>query len=97
MSGYRSHPAASRAILLLTIGLLCLGVFLQMLGVSVSFWNLNGTDDLLGNSILTGFAILSEDPGLSLRLCSIFILIATASIYQSLLSYGLFRPPHFFV
>ena len=97
MSGYRSHPAASRAILLLTIGLLCLGVLLQMLGVSVSFWNLNGTDDLLSNSILTGFAVLSDDPGLSLRLYFIFILIATASIYQSLLSYGLFRPPHFFV
>ena len=83
--------------MLLTIGLLCLGVLLQMLGVAISFWDLNGTDDLLSNSILTGFAVLSDDPGLFLRLCSMFILIATASIYQSLLSSGLFRPPHFFV
>jgi len=68
-----------------------------MLGVAISFWDLNGTDDLLSNSILTGFAVLSDDPGLFPGLRSIFVLIAAASLYQSLLSYGLFRPPHFFV
>jgi len=83
--------------LLLTIGLLCLGVLLQMLGVSVSFWDLNGSDDLLSNSILTGFAVLPDDPVLFPGLCSIFVLIAAASLYQSLFSYSLLRPPHSFV
>jgi hypothetical protein len=93
MIGYRSHQTSKRAILFLTIAVLCLGVCLQILGVSISFLDLNGSDDVLSNSILTGFATLSNDPWLSPLLRSLFAFIATASFYQAMLSYRLFRPP----
>jgi hypothetical protein len=92
MSGYTSHPALSRACLLLTIGLLCLGVLLQMLGVAISFWDLNGSDDLLITSILTGFAVLSEE-AVFLVLDSLFTSIPTASLYEALVPDGFFHPP----
>lgn len=97
MSGYNSLTTSSATILLLTIGALCLGVLLQMLGVSVTFWNLNGSDDLLSTSILTGFAVLPDDPGLAPRLFAIRTSIPAASHYQFLLPYGLFHPPPFSV
>ena len=93
MISYRCHQSSNGSILFLTIAVLCLGVCLQILGVSISFWDLNGSDDVLSNSILTGFATLSNDPWLSPLLRSLFAFIATASIYQSMLSYRLFRPP----
>ena len=97
MSRQRTHAVFGRAILLGMVGLLCLGVLLQMLGVSVTFWSLNGSDDLLSTSILTGFAVLPDDPGLSPRLRAIFTSIPAASHYQFMLPYGLFHPPPFSV
>jgi len=97
MSGYKSQATSSATILLLTIGALCLGVLLQMLGVSVTFWNLNGSDDLLSTSILTGFAVLADGPGLAPRLLATFTSIPAASHYQFLLPHGLFHPPPFSV
>ena len=97
MSGYNSLANFRAPILLLTIGALCLGVLLQMLGVSVTFWNLNGSDDLLSTPILTGFAVLPDDPGLAPRLLATFASIPAVSQYQFLLPYGLFHPPPFSV
>lgn len=93
MIGYRSHSASNGAILFLTIAVLCLGVCLQILGVSISFLDLNGSDEVLSNSILTGFATLSDDPWISPLLRSLFTFIATASVYHSIFLYRLFRPP----
>lgn len=95
MSGYNRQATSSAPIFLLTIGALCLGVLLQMLGVSVTFWNLNGSDDLLSTSILTGFAVLPDDPGLAPRLLATFTSIPAASHYQFLLPHWLFHPPPF--
>jgi hypothetical protein len=97
MSGSNSLASSSAAILLLMIGALCLGVLLQMLGVSVTFWNLNGSDDLLSTSILTGFAVLPDNSELAPRLLAMFTSIPAASHYQFLLPYGLFHPPLFSV
>ena len=94
MIGYRSHQTSNGSIFLfLTIAVLCLGVCLQILGVSISFWDLNGSDEVLSNSILTGFATLSDTPWLSPLLRSLFTFIATASVYHSIFLYRLFRPP----
>jgi hypothetical protein len=93
MIGYRSHQVSNGSILFLTIAVLCLGVCLQILGVSISFWDLNGSDEVLSNSILTGFATLSDDPWLSPLLRSLFAFIVTASMYHSMFLYRLFRPP----
>ena len=93
MIGHRSQQASNGSILFFTIAVLCLGVCLQILGVSISFWDLNGSDEVLSNSILTGFATLSDDPWLSPLLRSLFAFIATASMYHSMFLYRLFRPP----
>src|SRR5215467_14163259 len=93
MSGYNSQATSGATVLHLTIGALCLGVLLQMLGVSVIFWNLNGSDDLLSTSILTGFAVLPDDPGLMPRLLTMFTSIPAASYYQFPLPHGLSHPP----
>ena len=44
------------------VGLLCLGVFLQMLGSPLSFWDLNGSDDEFVSSLLVGLAVPSAQP-----------------------------------
>ena len=85
--------ASRRVMLTLIIGMLCFGVLLEMLGVSVTFWNLNGSDDLLSTSILTGFAVIPDDPGLSPVLRSRSEERRTASHYRFLLPQGLFHPP----
>ncbi len=50
---------------LLLIGLLCVGILLQILGVPLTFWDLDGSCDLVESSLLEGFAIVSEEPLLS--------------------------------
>ena len=44
------------------VGLLCLGVFLQMLGAPLSFWDLDGSDDDFVSSLLVGLAVPSTPP-----------------------------------
>jgi hypothetical protein len=36
-----------------------MGTILQMLGMNVTFWNLDGSSDLLESSLLEGFTIIS--------------------------------------
>lgn len=42
---------------LLVVALLCVGVFMQMLGVPVTFWDLDVTVDVEDPSFLEGFAL----------------------------------------
>lgn len=45
---------------LLLIGVLCLGVLLQILGVSISFWDLDGWYDSNNSLLLDGSAIVTS-------------------------------------
>lgn len=54
-----------RSSSLLLIGLLCVGILLQILGAPLTFWDLDGSCDLVESSLLEGFAIVSDEPVLS--------------------------------
>jgi hypothetical protein len=56
---------------LLLIALLCAGVFLQMLGAPISFWDLDGSEDDLVSSLLLGLAIPSAPAHFSTPLFSL--------------------------
>lgn len=47
---------------LLLIGLLCIGVLLQILGAPLTFWDLDGSCDLVELSLLVAVAIISGAP-----------------------------------
>ena len=78
---------------LFMISLLCLGILLQILGVAVSFWDLNGSDDPFTTSLLSGFAVLPSESVLSPLVHCLFAIIAIESSYQYLRQDRLFRPP----
>jgi|GEM_PF-1653579 hypothetical protein len=56
---------------LLLITLICAGVFLQMLGAPISFWDLDGSEDDFVSSLLLGLAIPSEPAHFSTALFSL--------------------------
>ena len=47
---------------LLLIGLLCVGIVLYMLGAPLTFWDLDGSCDLVELSLLSAVAIISATP-----------------------------------
>jgi zinc transporter ZupT len=69
----------TRVLRVLIIALLCVGVFLQILGAAVAFWDVDGSDDPFMSSILTSFAVLG-------------VAMITVS-YQQLRQDTLFHPP----
>ena len=61
----RQHTVRSttrRWNVLLLIGLLCVGVLLQILGAPLTFWDLDGSCDLVELSLLVAVAIISATP-----------------------------------
>ena len=73
--------------------LLCLGVLLQILGVAVSFWDLNDTDDPFAASPITGFAVLPTDSVMSPLLQTLLGFTLTGASYEHLAQGMLFHPP----
>ena len=57
----------------LLIALLCIGVMLQILGAPLTFWDLDGSCDLIELSLLSAVAIISAMPLLSPLLGSLYI------------------------
>ena len=92
----RVQPAHQFPILrwsvLLLIGLLCVGVLLQILGAPLTFWDLDGSCDLLELSLLLSVAIISATPVLSL-LCG-FLYVSEATLaYRLSPQHLFFHPP----
>jgi hypothetical protein len=78
---------------LLLLGLLCVGVTLQMLGVSVAFWDLDGSSDLVESLLLEGFAVLFGEPVLPPLLQFLFASVWITLVYRLLRPHILFHPP----
>src|SRR5918994_3232136 len=57
----RHTAVLTRVLRVLIIALLCVGVFLQILGAAVAFWAVDGSDDPFMSSILTSFAVLGNE------------------------------------
>jgi hypothetical protein len=73
------------------ITLLCAGVFLQMLGAPISFWDLDGSEDDFVSSLLLGLAISSAPPHFSTPLFS--LLPPQASVPARYFLHEHFHPP----
>ena len=86
------YKCRSMGTLFITI-LLCLGILLQILGVPVSFWDLNGSDDPFTTSLMIGFAVLPSRLVESPLLQCIRAFTKTEPSYQRLRQYMLFHPP----
>jgi hypothetical protein len=82
------HPAV-----FFVIGLLCLCVTMQILGVPVSFWDMNETEDLVESSLLEGFSLPSTAPELSVSRYRKFYSPSPPLKYDILLAQSLFHPP----
>jgi hypothetical protein len=91
--GARKHTTLTAVSRLLIIALICIGVFLQILGAAVAFWEIDGSDDPFISSILTSLAVLGHE---SVFLVLLRCLLGVALIrvcYQQLRQDTLFHPP----
>ena len=75
----------------LLIPLLCIGVMLQILGAPLTFWDLDGSCDLIELSLLSAVAIISAMPVLSPLLGTLYI--SEVSLTYRLSSEHLFFHP----
>jgi hypothetical protein len=64
MLSVRQHKGRSigRWNVLLLIGLLGIGIVLQILGAPLAFWDLDGSSDPVASAQLEGFSIMSREP-----------------------------------
>jgi len=84
---------ARRSSLALVVMFVCLGVFMQMLGVPVTLLNTSLVPDVLEASVLEGFTIPSTLPNLALFPNSGSADLVTLSMHLLLLASSLFHPP----
>ena len=78
---------------LLFVSALCCGVILQMLGVPVTFWDLDDTADFFSTSLLEGFAVPSNGPMVFPWSRAVFAAIVGERLYYSLSPPLVFHPP----
>ena len=83
------HPS-----LFVLIGLLCLCVTMQILGVPFSFWDMNETGDLVESSLLEGFALPSRETPFWVFLHRSFYSPSPPLEHDILLARSLFHPPN---
>jgi hypothetical protein len=82
------HPAV-----FFVIGLLCLCVTMQILGVPVSFWDMNEAKDLVESSLLEGFSLPSLGIAVSVSLYGSLNSPSPPLEHDILLARSLFHPP----
>ena len=83
----------SRCRFFLLIGLLCLGVLLQILGMPLTFWDLDGSCNPVESSLLEGVAIISAGPVLSPVLHALYLSNTHSPAYRLSAQYLFFHPP----
>ena len=75
--------------------IICVGVFLQMLGAPVSFWDLDGYDHDFISSLLMGACVHTEDQHISPFHSFLSVISISAPRYSFLHESFLFHPPIF--
>ena len=86
------HRSLSCCLTIALISFLCLGVFLQMLGVPISFWNLHWSD-AVNATLLCGFAVITNESFLPLQCSALLALLWLALGYFYQGQNVPFRPP----
>jgi hypothetical protein len=87
------HIAARDASLAIYIGLICLSVFLQILGAPISFWMLEGSADDLISTLLMGLTFHATTSHYIPLFSSLKIPIPSTVSYNFLDEHVHFRPP----
>jgi amino acid permease len=87
-------PRVPRTLLVV---ILCCSILCQILGVSISFYNLEGPSDLIEASQLEGFSITSGTMVLSVVGQHLIALMTRKQDYRYSYVHSLFRPPIVFV
>lgn len=90
---YGMNSLASPRRLLLLMLLLCLGTVIQMLGVPMSLWDLEGTSDPVASSLLEGFAIISDPINMNPLSMSQRVSDSRPPAYRVSPQYLFFHPP----
>jgi hypothetical protein len=75
------------------IAILCIGVFLQILGAPVTFWDLNGSDDDFISSLLMGASVQTEAQHISPFHSFLSVVPISGPQYSFLQESFLFHPP----
>lgn len=81
----------------LVVTLLCLAVFMQMLGAPVTLWDVGNTIDVDYLSFLEGFAIPADSPLIGQAVFLSRDGGGTSRPHSVLRDYSLFRPPTAFL
>lgn len=88
------QSSAHRCNVLVLIGVLCVGILLQILGVPLTSWDLDGSCDLMELSLLEDVAIISATPVLSPIFGSLYV-SEDSLAYRCSLLHVFFHPPMF--
>jgi hypothetical protein len=75
------------------IGLLCFCVTMQILGVPISFWDMDETGDLVESSLLEGFSLPSVGTAISVSLHRSLSSPSPPLEYDIMLAQSFFHPP----
>ncbi len=93
----RKRRKSQRHFLLLLIGIICVSIVLQILGLPLSFTNLEGTSDLIKASHLEGISITSNESTVSMIQHLLAPLAAAKANYLFSPIQSFFHPPNRFV
>ena len=89
-----THRSPCRIIdALFLIGLLCVGIMLQILGAPRSFWNLDSSSDPVASSLLEGLSLVSHAPMVSTSFPYVFAFDTPSPAYQFAAQHCFFHPP----
>jgi hypothetical protein len=77
------------------IVIICVGVFLQILGAPVSFWAVDGSDDDFISSLLMGASVHTADQHIASFNSFLSLISISAPRYSFLHESFLFHPPIF--
>lgn len=77
----------------LVVTLLCLSVFMQMLGAPVTLWDVDNNIDVDYLSFLEGFAIPADSPLIGQAVFLSRDGVGTSRLHSLLRDHSLFRPP----
>ena len=89
----KRRSTTGRCHVLLLIGLLCIGIVLQILGAPLAFWDLDGSSDLIASAQLESFSLTSRAPVVAPLLPCVCSFDTADPAYQFSAPQVFFHPP----
>src|SRR5690349_1451308 len=89
----KRRSTTGRGHVLLLIGLLCIGIVLQILGAPLAFWDLDGSSDLIASAQLESCSLMSRAPVVAPLFQSVCFFDTADPAYQFSAPQVFFHPP----